>query len=154
LALISLAACGSERDAPPPPPPPAVEAPPAPACPPDGEGVSVLEDRLTIDGPLSFDLYAGTITEESHLDAIARRLLACEDINLEIQVHTDSMRARAFNAQRSQVIAEALRARLLERGVAPERVVACGYGEDHPIAPNHTAAGRAANMREIGRAHV
>ena len=109
--------------------------------------MSVLEDRLTIDGPISFDLYAGTVTAESHVDALARRLLACADITLEIQVHTDSRRMGVFNARQSQVIAEALRARLLERGVAPERVVACGYGEDHPIAPNTTAEGRAANTR-------
>jgi len=34
-----------------------------------------------------------------------------------------------------------------EQGVPPERLVACGYGEHRPLAPNDTEAGRARNRR-------
>jgi len=36
---------------------------------------------------------------------------------------------------------------LVARGVEPERLAATGYGEERPIAPNSTAAGRALNRR-------
>lgn len=152
IALL-LTAC-SEAPAPPAPRPsaPAV-APPAPtppSCPADAEGVRVTDEALTLNAAISFDLYAGTVAPESlpGIDAVARRLAACADLEaIEIQVHTDSMRMGAFNAQRSQVIADALRQRLIDDGVGATRVIACGYGESRPVAPNTTAEGRAQNMR-------
>ena len=37
----------------------------------------------------------------------------------------------------------------VEQGVRAERVAAVGYGENHPIATNATAQGRAANRRVV-----
>lgn len=34
-----------------------------------------------------------------------------------------------------------------EKGVKPERLVACGYGEFHPVASNKTSAGKSKNRR-------
>ncbi len=41
----------------------------------------------------------------------------------------------------------AVRAHLAQMGVAPDRMVARGYGPDQPIATNATPAGRAQNRR-------
>lgn len=158
LALaLSLAACGDHDDAEAPPLPAPAAAPAAtsearqPTCPHDGDGVHVLADRITLDAPIAFDLYAGTVSDASWpgVDLVAQRLGPCrsEVETIEIQVHTDSMRMGAFNARQSQVIADALRARLIAQGVAAERVIACGYGESAPIADNTSAEGRAQNMR-------
>ncbi len=156
LALV-LVACGEAE--PPPAPRPASPAPApeppaaraAPICPPEGDGVRVLADRVTLEAPIAFDLYAGTVSDASWpgVDLVAQRLSACAsaiDV-IEIQVHTDAVRMGSFNARQSQVIADLLRQRLITDGVQAERVVACGYGESQPIAPNTTLEGRAQNMR-------
>ncbi len=40
-----------------------------------------------------------------------------------------------------------MREYLINRGVAPGRLVAVGYGESRPIADNNTVLGRAKNRR-------
>jgi chemotaxis protein MotB len=51
------------------------------------------------------------------------------------------------NEMLSQKRAEAVMEFLVSRGVKPELVRAKGWGEQQPIAPNDTAAGRAQNRR-------
>jgi outer membrane protein OmpA-like peptidoglycan-associated protein len=36
---------------------------------------------------------------------------------------------------------------LIGAGIAPSRMVARGYGPDHPLRPNNSATNRAANRR-------
>lgn len=105
-------------------------------CPLRGEGVIVEDGRLRVEGPIRFDLYAGTVDPSTlaTIDAVARRLNACPDVKVEIQVHTDTRRMTVFNARASAAIAEHIRARLIERGVAASRIAACGYGESRPTA--------------------
>jgi len=101
--------------------------------------VSVDAERLTT-APIAFDLMAGTVAPGSLavVDAVARRLRVCADLQLEIAVHTDAMRASAFNARASQRIAEVVRDRLIAQGVDAARLAACGYGES---VPNTSAPG-------------
>lgn len=152
--LVFAFGCGEpDRAAPPAPapvePPPAPPEPPASPCPAQAEGVTVNDERLLVAGRIGFDLYEGTLAPEAlaPIDSVARRLVACPDLEVEIQVHTDSMRMGVFNARGSQAIAEAIRARLVAGGADASRLSACGYGESRPIAPNTTAEGRATNMR-------
>ena len=81
------------------------------------------------------------------LDIVAQSLQANPDIRIEIAGYTDATGATATNARLSQARAEAVRAYLATRGVAPSRMTAKGYGPANPIAPNTTAAGRAQNRR-------
>lgn len=53
----------------------------------------------------------------------------------------------AFEMKLSQERAEAVRAYLISKGVAPERLGAVGYGAERPIATNATPEGRAKNRR-------
>jgi outer membrane protein OmpA-like peptidoglycan-associated protein len=64
-----------------------------------------------------------------------------------VEGHTDSRGSEAHNLELSQRRAEAVRSYLLDSGVSPERIIARGYGEAYPIAPNETAAGRQQNRR-------
>ena len=66
---------------------------------------------------------------------------------VEVQGHTDSTGTRALNMKLSQARADAVRAWLVDAGVAPERLTAEGYGPDHPLRPNNTAQNRAKNRR-------
>jgi len=64
-----------------------------------------------------------------------------------IEGHTDNRGGAEFNRNLSRRRAESVRNYFINRGVAPERLEARGYGPDRPIAPNTTAQGRAANRR-------
>jgi len=81
------------------------------------------------------------------LDIVAASLVANPDIKIEIGGHTDATGASATNLRLSQARADAVRAYLASKGVAPERMVAKGYGASQPVAPNTTATGRAQNRR-------
>jgi outer membrane protein OmpA-like peptidoglycan-associated protein len=81
------------------------------------------------------------------LDIVAASLIANPDIKIEIAGHTDATGSPATNTRLSQARAESVRAYLASKGVAPDRMVAKGYGPTQPVAPNTTAAGRALNRR-------
>jgi len=81
------------------------------------------------------------------LDIVAASLVANPAIKIEISGHTDNTGSAATNTRLSQARADAVRAYLATKGVAPERMVAKGYGPSQPVAPNTTAAGRAQNRR-------
>ena len=61
--------------------------------------------------------------------------------------HTDSQGDEAANLGLSQRRADAVRAALVEAGLAPGQVTAEGQGEAAPVADNLSAAGRARNRR-------
>src|SRR5205809_327701 len=81
------------------------------------------------------------------LDIVAQSLNAIPDIRIEIAGYTDNTGSTATNLRLSQARADAVRAYLGSKGVAPSRMVAKGYGAANPIAANTTAAGRAQNRR-------
>src|SRR2546425_693947 len=81
------------------------------------------------------------------LDIVAASLVANPDIKIEIAGHTDNTGSVATNTRLSQARADAVRAYLASKGVAPGRMVAKGYGPSQPVAPNTTPAGRAQNRR-------
>jgi len=68
-----------------------------------------------------------------------------------IEGHTDDVRlthlAYKSNWELSVSRSNSVIELLVREGIAPERLVAAGYGEHRAIAPNDTAAGRARNRR-------
>ncbi len=68
-------------------------------------------------------------------------------MRVSVQGHTDSVGTEAGNMRLSQKRAEAVRAYLVQKGVAADRLEAVGYGPTKPIATNKTAKGRALNRR-------
>ena len=66
---------------------------------------------------------------------------------MEIQGHTDNTGTREHNLQLSDARASSVKKWLVEAGVDTNRLVAKGYGQDRPIAPNVTAANRTRNRR-------
>jgi len=82
------------------------------------------------------------------LDAVGAVLGRYPELRVEIGGHTDAIGTDAFNQQLSEARAEAVRAYLIDRfEVAPNRLVARGYGEAQPIASNERRSGRALNRR-------
>ncbi len=80
------------------------------------------------------------------LDAIASAAGYCRG-SLGIAGHTDNVGRAAANTSLSLRRAEAVRAELIARGVAADRLVAQGMGAADPVAPNGSEQGRARNRR-------
>jgi outer membrane protein OmpA-like peptidoglycan-associated protein len=98
---------------------------------------------------VTFETGKSALKPESYtvLDIVAASLVANPDIRIEIAGHTDNTGSAATNERLSQSRAEAVRAYLASKGVAPDRMVAKGYGPSVPVATNATVAGRAQNRR-------
>ncbi|MBI3883002.1 MAG: OmpA family protein [Sphingobacteriales bacterium] len=97
----------------------------------------------------NFETGKATLQPESYkvLDELVEYLEKKNDDKIEIGGHTDDIGKAAANMILSQNRANTVKAYLLTKGIAPERVTAKGYGMDEPIEDNSTAAGRAKNRR-------
>ena len=68
-------------------------------------------------------------------------------VTLQIEGHTDSTGAEAFNDKLSRDRAESVKQALKDLQIEAERLVALGFGQHRPIGDNRTNEGRAANRR-------
>jgi OOP family OmpA-OmpF porin len=68
--------------------------------------------------------------------------------NIRIEGHTDSLGPEPYNQRLSQKRADSVKQYLVQHfALPPERMMAEGYGESRPIAPNDTPEGRGQNRR-------
>jgi peptidoglycan-associated lipoprotein len=72
-----------------------------------------------------------------------------KNVYLEIQGYTDATGSSQGNLRLGTDRAEAVRRYLSQQGVALNRMSTISYGEDNPVAPNNTRAGRAQNRRVV-----
>ncbi len=73
-----------------------------------------------------------------------------KNIFLEIEGHTDNVGDKAVNERIGLARAEAVKRYLYEQYQVPlHKINVISYGEDKPIAPNKTKAGRAQNRRVV-----
>lgn len=87
---------------------------------------------------------------QARLTEFAERLKGeNKNVYLEIQGHTDSTGAPAYNEQLGEARAEAVRKYLNRQGVALNRMATISYGQEAPVAPNNTRDGRAQNRRVV-----
>jgi outer membrane protein OmpA-like peptidoglycan-associated protein len=98
---------------------------------------------------LLFATGSATLEPQSseQLHNIAAILKAYPATHLTIGGYTDNTGDAAQNLKLSQDRADNVTAELLKLGVAGDRLVAKGYGEEHPVGDNATEAGRAQNRR-------
>jgi outer membrane protein OmpA-like peptidoglycan-associated protein len=112
--------------------------------------VTVGKQEITIKQQIQFALDSATILPESSqlLTEIADALIKNPRIKkVEIQGHTDNSGTADHNRVLSEDRANAVRNWLTSHGVAGDRLVAKGYGQDKPLVPNVTAANKARNRR-------
>ncbi|MEM7248967.1 MAG: OmpA family protein [Acidobacteriota bacterium] len=102
-------------------------------------------------GNIYFDFNKATIRSESlpSLAKIAAVLLEPDTASLDLVIegHTDSVASKRYNQGLSERRAAAVKAALIENGVAASRLTTIGYGETRPVANNATPEGRAENRR-------
>ena len=83
------------------------------------------------------------------LEAQAQWLIRVPQATLAIEGHADDRGTPAFNGSMAERRAEAVRQRLIELGIAPERLRLTGFGRDQPIAQCSDPACAAQNRRAV-----
>ncbi len=86
-------------------------------------------------------------SEAPALEAVARVLKAYPALRIEVRGHTDRTNTFEYNQRLSEARAAAVRAALVQLGVAGDRVVSRGFSYSQPLAPERTPADRALNRR-------
>ena len=88
---------------------------------------------------------------KARLDELISQLKADpKGIYIEIEGHTDNVGDPAFNEKLGMERAEAVKRYLYEQHQVPlHKINVISYGEEKPIAPNKTKAGRAQNRRVV-----
>ena len=81
------------------------------------------------------------------LDKLATFLKQFPERRLLVEGYTDSIGSASYNLELSRRRAIAVQAALVQRGIAPDRILTQGYGKEYPVANNATAEGRAMNRR-------
>ena len=71
------------------------------------------------------------------------------NVYVEIQGHTDNTGSVDLNKKLGEERAEAVRLFMNKQGVALNRMSTISYGDEAPVAPNNTKAGRAQNRRVV-----
>lgn len=114
----------------------------------DERGCAVIRERMTLPG-ITFDFDSDHIRPESERTLrIALQILSDNpEAEVEIGGHTDNQGARGHNRDLSRRRAEAVKAWLVQHGVAAGRMSTRGYGPDRPVASNDTEEGRSQNRR-------
>lgn len=134
-----------------PPPAPPEAAPAAAAVVVAAPALAVMgTGRIELKETVLFDSSKTTIKAASlpMLDEVAQLMKSHPEVkHVNVEGHTDSMGDPAFNMQLSEGRAKSVRAYLVEKGVAADRLSAKGFGATRPIADNKTEPGRAANRR-------
>ena len=110
--------------------------------------MATRQTRLTLRG-VNFELGKAVLLPISRdiLAEVARSLVANPQVRVEVAGHTDSTGPRAVNERLSRARAEAVKAFLIENGVAADLMTVQGYASTQPVASNRTASGRAQNRR-------
>lgn len=105
---------------------------------------------------ISYEFDRANMTSDSKITLDTTVLVLMQlnpELVIEIQAHTDSKGSDAYNLKLSQKRAESVVSYLISKGITPKRLIAKGYGETKPIAPNtnkdgtDNPEGRAQNRR-------
>lgn len=120
------------------------------------KGAVPLYDRLSSEGKITtygitFDSGKATIKNESMGEILRFKKLMEENtaVDFEVQGHCDNTGSAETNDKLSQQRAEAIVAKLVELGIAQNRLTAVGKGSNEPVADNSTDEGRAKNRRVV-----
>ncbi len=104
---------------------------------------------ITLKGDLTFATNSARVQPGlySELDRIAQVMVQYPNTKIRVEGHTDSVGSESYNQKLSERRANAVKNILIQRGVAPERIIAIGYGETMPVADNSTPEGKSRNRR-------
>jgi len=118
------------------------------------KGAVPLYDRMTSDGKIitygiTFDVGKSTIKPESMTEIMRFVALMKEnpDLRFSVEGHTDNTGSAATNQTLSEARSQAVVDKFTENGIARDRLIAAGKGQNSPLTDNSTDEGRAKNRR-------
>ncbi|MBN2761858.1 MAG: OmpA family protein [Bacteroidales bacterium] len=118
--------------------------------------VNVMTDKPIVLENIYYEFNSAELNERSRnvLDTTLLVLLReAPEFIIEIGAHTDSIGETDYNRELSQQRADNVVSYLISKGISSEKLIAKGYGEEHPLAPNtlpdgsDNPAGREMNRR-------
>ncbi len=111
-----------------------------------------LTETVSLEVDVEFELNSDVVRPQYYdeIRKVADFMQQYEGVIVEVQGHTDSSGAAAYNQQLSERRAASVAKILVEQhGIESSRVHSVGYGETMPEFDNSTSEGRAANRRVI-----
>lgn len=98
---------------------------------------------------IQFETGSAVIKPASYklLDEILESSVVAEGLKVGVYGHTDNVGDPKSNQRLSEDRANSVKSYLISKGLATERIESKGQGQNTPIAPNTTPAGRAQNRR-------
>ena len=91
-----------------------------------------------------------SLEAQTRLQDFASKLKADNrNVYVEIQGHTDATGSKDVNKKLGEERAEAVRLFMNQQGVALNRMATISYGDQAPVASNHSRTGRAQNRRVV-----
>lgn len=160
-----------KEDAPPPPPPAPKDSDgdgvtddkdQCPGTPPgtrvDANGCPLPVERVaSIKLKVNFEFDSSEVQERyfNDISELAEFLKRFDDVDVQLEGHTDSTGPDDYNQSLSQRRANAVKDVLVNQyGIAASRINPVGYGETQPVASNDTKEGRAENRRTMATLEV
>jgi outer membrane protein OmpA-like peptidoglycan-associated protein len=118
------------------------------------KGAVPLYDRMLTDGKfitygITFDVGKSVIKPESmgEINRIVKLMTDNPELKFSVEGHTDATGNAASNQTLSDARSKAVVDKLVEMGIAVDRLKSAGKGQTAPIADNSTDEGRAKNRR-------
>jgi peptidoglycan-associated lipoprotein len=111
-----------------------------------------LYSMVLSDDSVKFPVDSAELSPEAQarlMDFVQKLKTDNKNVYLEIQGHTDSTGPKSLNMRLGEERAEAVRRFMNQQGVPLNRISAISYGDEAPVAPNNTKAGRAQNRRVV-----
>ena len=127
---------------------PAPAAAPAPA-PAPAAAAAPMSEKVTFAADAFFDFDKAVLKPEgkAKLEDLVSKLQGTDIEVIVATGHTDWTGTDAYNMKLSMRRAKAVKAFLVSKGIAADRVFTEGKGESQPVADNRTREGRAKNRR-------
>ncbi|MCW5796846.1 MAG: OmpA family protein [Bryobacterales bacterium] len=112
-----------------------------------------MAKALETDGFIPLDIHFDTgkadILPDSMplIEEIVKLLQSQPALMVGVEGHTDNTGTAEGNKTLSEARAKSVVVAIVAKGIAANRLVAAGYGQERPISDNRTASGRAVNRR-------
>lgn len=111
--------------------------------------ITIYESKTFTLNNVYFDSGKSSLKTESYkeLNELFEYMTLKKSLKVEIAGHTDNVGDDNANMQLSDERAKAVKAYLVKKGIAADRIKTSAFGKNQPIASNETPEGRAKNRR-------